>query len=182
MVLLTHMCLIADMYLSVIGDSCSIMSNDYELTMDYDMIVSLGKGWFQSDRYDCLDIWNMCEQLQETFLVLTWQGNSWCVYITNSWVMWQCIVSLDCNKVKKVKERNWVRIPLAMFGNPNSKWMSALHIGSLLNLDFSDTMWICTIFMNMFLKGITTGFQLWLDSSRNWSPLRDDMCMCSVIR
>jgi len=32
------------MYLSVIGDSCSIMSTDYELTMGYDMIVSLGKG------------------------------------------------------------------------------------------------------------------------------------------
>lgn len=31
------------MYLSVIGDSCSIISNDYELTMDYDMSVSLGK-------------------------------------------------------------------------------------------------------------------------------------------
>lgn len=27
------------MYLSVVGDSCSIMSNEYELTMDYDMIV-----------------------------------------------------------------------------------------------------------------------------------------------
>ena len=32
-----------DMYLSIVGDSCSIMSNDYELTMDYDMILSLGK-------------------------------------------------------------------------------------------------------------------------------------------
>jgi len=32
------------MYLSVISDSCSIMSNDYELTMNYDMIASLGKG------------------------------------------------------------------------------------------------------------------------------------------
>ena len=32
------------MYLSVIGDSCSIMSNDYELTMNYDMISNLGKG------------------------------------------------------------------------------------------------------------------------------------------
>ena len=31
------------MYLSVVGDCCSIMSNDYELTMDYDMIVSLVK-------------------------------------------------------------------------------------------------------------------------------------------
>jgi len=47
------------MYLSVVGDSCLIMSNDYYLTMDYDMIVSLGKGWFQIDRYDCLDIWNV---------------------------------------------------------------------------------------------------------------------------
>ena len=47
------------MYLSVIGDSCSIMSNDYELAMDYDMIVSLAKGQIQIYRYDCLDIWNM---------------------------------------------------------------------------------------------------------------------------
>jgi len=37
---------------------------------------------------------------------------------------------------KKVKERNWEIIPLAMFVNPNSKQMSALHIGILLNLDF----------------------------------------------
>ena len=35
-----------------------------------------------------------------------------------------------------VKERNWVRIPLDVFGNPKSKRMSALHIGSLLNFDF----------------------------------------------
>ena len=27
------------MYLSVVSDSCSIMFNDYELTMDYDMVV-----------------------------------------------------------------------------------------------------------------------------------------------
>jgi len=46
------------MYLNVV-DSCSIMSNDYELTMDYDMIISLGKVWFQIDTYDCLDVWNM---------------------------------------------------------------------------------------------------------------------------
>ena len=45
------------MYLSVVGDSCSIMYNDYEFTMDYDMIVC--KSLFQIDRYDCLDIWNM---------------------------------------------------------------------------------------------------------------------------
>jgi len=32
------------MYLSLVGDSCSIVSKDYELTMDYDIIVSLGKG------------------------------------------------------------------------------------------------------------------------------------------
>ena len=39
----SHICdEIVDTYLSVIGDSCSVMSNDYELTMDYDMIVSLG--------------------------------------------------------------------------------------------------------------------------------------------
>ena len=47
------------MYLSVVGDNCSIMYNDYELTMNYDMIASLGKGWFQIDKYDCIDIWNM---------------------------------------------------------------------------------------------------------------------------
>ena len=45
------------MYLSIVSDSCRIMSNDYELTMDYDMIVC--KGSFQIDRYDCLDIWNV---------------------------------------------------------------------------------------------------------------------------
>ncbi len=39
------------MYLSVVGDNCSIMSNDYDLAMDYDIIVSIGKGWFQIDRY-----------------------------------------------------------------------------------------------------------------------------------
>ena len=39
------------MYLNVVGDSRSIRSNDFELTMDYDMIVSLGKGWFQISRY-----------------------------------------------------------------------------------------------------------------------------------
>jgi len=32
------------MYLSVVGDICSIMFDDYELTMYYDMIVSLCKG------------------------------------------------------------------------------------------------------------------------------------------
>ena len=49
--------------------------------------------------------------------------------------MWQRIVRLNCYK-EKVKEMNWVKTPLAMFGNHNSKQMSALHIGSLLNLDF----------------------------------------------
>ena len=34
------------------------MSNDYDLSMDYDMIISLAKCWFQIDRYDSLDIWN----------------------------------------------------------------------------------------------------------------------------
>lgn len=38
------------MYLSVIGDNCGIMSDDYELTMDYDMVLRIGKG-FQIDRY-----------------------------------------------------------------------------------------------------------------------------------
>ena len=47
------------MYLSIVGDSCSIVTNDYELTMNYDMMVSLLKGRFQINRYDCLDIWNM---------------------------------------------------------------------------------------------------------------------------
>ena len=60
---------IVDMYFNVV-DSCRIISNDYELTMGYDMIVC--KSWFQIDRYDLLDIWNMCEQLQETCLVLAW--------------------------------------------------------------------------------------------------------------
>jgi len=30
------------MYLSIVVDNCSIMTDDYELTMDCDMIVSLG--------------------------------------------------------------------------------------------------------------------------------------------
>ena len=39
-----HICVeIAYMYVSVIGDSCSIMSNNYELTMNDDKIASLGK-------------------------------------------------------------------------------------------------------------------------------------------
>jgi len=32
------------MYLSVVGDSCSIVSKEHGLPMDYDMILSLGKG------------------------------------------------------------------------------------------------------------------------------------------
>ena len=32
------------MYLSVVRDSCRIMSNDYKLTIYYDMIVSIYKG------------------------------------------------------------------------------------------------------------------------------------------
>ena len=32
------------MFLSVVGDSCSMMFEDNELNMDYDMIFSLGKG------------------------------------------------------------------------------------------------------------------------------------------
>jgi len=32
------------MYLSIVGDSCSITFNDYELNMDYDIFVSLSKG------------------------------------------------------------------------------------------------------------------------------------------
>jgi len=47
------------MYLSVVGDSCSIMSNDYELTMDCDMIISLGKRLFRIDTYDYLDVLNI---------------------------------------------------------------------------------------------------------------------------
>ena len=35
------------MYLSIVCNSCSIMSNEYELTMDYDMIVSLGIDLFK---------------------------------------------------------------------------------------------------------------------------------------
>jgi len=72
---------------------------------------------------------------RETCSLLAWQGNSWIFYVTNNEVMWQCTIRLSCNKVK-VKERNWVRIPLAMFGNHNSKRMSDLHTWSLLNLEF----------------------------------------------
>ena len=39
----SHICVeTVDMYLGVVGDSCRIMSNDYELSMDYDMIVCKG--------------------------------------------------------------------------------------------------------------------------------------------
>jgi len=34
------------------------MFDKYAMTMDYDMIVSLGKGWFQIT-ICCLDHWNM---------------------------------------------------------------------------------------------------------------------------
>ena len=97
---------------------------------------------------------NMCEHLQETCLVLAWKGNSWFVYITIHWVMWKYIGRLSCIKVK-VKERNWVRICFAIFGNSNSKRMSYLQTRSLLNPNLSKIMWICAIFMDMYLKDIT---------------------------
>ena len=31
-----------------VGASCSIMTNEFELISNYDMVVSLGKGWFQN--------------------------------------------------------------------------------------------------------------------------------------
>ena len=43
-----------------VGSSCSIMINDCELTIDYDMDVSLGKGWFQINRHDFL-IFGTCD-------------------------------------------------------------------------------------------------------------------------
>ena len=45
-------------------------------------------------------------------------------------------IKTQLQQSKKVEEMNWERILLAMFGNTNSKWMSALHTRSLLNLDF----------------------------------------------
>ena len=82
----------------MVGDSCSIMSNDYELTMDYDMLVSIGKSWIQLIDMIVL-IFGTCgwreREVTGSILVLAWQGNSWYVYITNSSVMWQCIVSLE---------------------------------------------------------------------------------------
>jgi len=47
------------MYIIMVGDNFSIVSKDYELTRNYDMIISLGKVRFQIDRYDRLDILNM---------------------------------------------------------------------------------------------------------------------------
>ena len=35
------------------------MSNDYELTMDYDMVVCLGKGSFKIIRYDFFYLYNV---------------------------------------------------------------------------------------------------------------------------
>ena len=60
------------MYLNVV-DSCSIMANDYELTMHYDMTVSLGNNWFQIDRYDCLEIWNMWLTYVSMMQGVAWQ-------------------------------------------------------------------------------------------------------------
>jgi len=43
----------------VIVVALCIMTNECDLTLDYDLIVSLGKGLFQIDIYDCLSIGNM---------------------------------------------------------------------------------------------------------------------------
>lgn len=63
------------MYLSMVGDNWSIMTDDYELTMDYDMIVSLGNGWFQINRYDFSwyleHVVDTCEQLQGNMLCIS---------------------------------------------------------------------------------------------------------------
>ena len=72
---------------------------------------------------------------------------------------------------KRVKERKWTRIPLAMFGNRNSKQISALHIGSLLNIDLPKIMWICAIFMDMYLTSILGSIYLWVDLSRGLESL-----------
>lgn len=58
---------------------------------------------------------------------------------------------------KKVKERNWVIIPLAMFGNPNSKVMIFLHTRSLPDPNLFEIMWIWAMFMDMYSTGITIG-------------------------
>lgn len=71
----------------------------------------------------------------------------------------------------RVKERKWTRIPLGMFGNPNSQQMSALHIGSLLNIDLSKIMWICAIFTYMYLTAILASIYLRVDLSRGLESL-----------
>ena len=35
-----------------VGDSCSIMTNDIEVIFYYEMVVSLGRGWFKINRHD----------------------------------------------------------------------------------------------------------------------------------
>jgi len=76
---------------------------DQWLWVDYDVVISLGKGWFQINRYNVFileHVTDMCEQLQGNMLGNSWQGNNGFAYITNSWLMWQYIVKLDYSKIK----------------------------------------------------------------------------------
>ena len=50
-----------------------------------------------------------------------------------------------------------MRFCLAMFGNPNSKRMRAYMKEVFLTLILYDIMWICVIFMNIYLIGIMAG-------------------------
>ena len=117
------------MYLSVVVDGCRIMCNDHESTVNYDMIVSLGKGLFQFDRYHYLDIWNMCLTCGSSCRKHAW-------YQRDKVIVDVLYTKPQVQQGKQVKERNWARITLVVIGNPNSKRMSVLHTGSLLNLDF----------------------------------------------
>lgn len=84
--------------------------------------------------------------------------------------MWQCIVTLNYNK-EKVKERNWARISLAMFGNANSKWMSVFPTGILPNLNlFRHYVETCYTHEKVLAGGSIKGIRVPWEMS----------CMCSV--
>ena len=97
--------------------------------------------------------------------------------------MWKCIVRLDCSKEKGKRKE----LGKNSFGNV---WKPQFQMNEcfawkwevFLTLISSDFMWICAIFMNMYLKSIVVKFHLWLNFSRNWSPLRDEICVCLVTR
>jgi len=99
---------------------------------------------------------------RKTCLALAWQDDSWFVYITKTWVNVIAHNKTQLQQDKKVKQRNWVRITFGYVWNHNSKWMSALHeYKSFLTLILVDIMWICVIFMSMYLEGYYIKVDIW---------------------